>query len=264
MTLRHIEVCIDNIESLHLAQQGGATRIELCSSLALGGLTPNPGLMKLAARHATVPVYAMIRPRQGDFLFSEQDKEIMLADVYAAREAGLQGIVVGGLLPDSRIDAELLGALCREAQGMGVTFHRAIDQCLEPFAALDTIMSHNCERVLTSGLKANAYEGIPVLAEMVRYCGDRLAIMAGAGLHAGNVVEIVQQTGVQEVHLSGKSTRSSLMQQYSQEAYMGSAEVDDFTIPVTDPDKIRAVVQALQTLDNHTPYSHTPHNQRRS
>lgn len=246
MKINHIEVCIDNIESLHYAQQGGATRIELCSSLALGGLTPNAGLMKLAAKHATVPVYAMIRPRQGDFLFSDQDKEIMLADIFAAKQAGLHGVVVGVLNADSSVDSDLLKVLCAEAKGMGVTFHRAIDQCLEPMAALDAIMAHGCERILTSGLKPNAEAGIPMLKTMVDYCGNRLSIMAGAGVTADNVARIVRESGVREVHLSGKSTRPSLMTGYSAEAYMGSADVDDFAIPVTSSERIAAVVAALR------------------
>ncbi|KHT59171.1 copper homeostasis protein CutC [Photobacterium gaetbulicola] len=248
MTIDHIEVCIDNIESLHLAQQGGATRIELCASLALGGLTPNAGLMQLAAKHAKVPVYAMIRARQGDFLFSSQDKEIMLADAHMAKQAGLNGLVIGALNDDSTVDTDFLADISRLAGGMGLTFHRAIDQCLEPMAALDTIMQHNCERVLTSGLEANAFAGIPMLKQMVAHCGEHLAIMAGAGVNANNVTQIVQQTGIREVHLSGKSTRPSLMRGYASSAHMGNADLDDFTIPVTDPGKIAALVKALSSL----------------
>ncbi|MGF1688125.1 copper homeostasis protein CutC [Photobacterium japonica] len=246
MKINHLEVCIDNIESLHYAQLGGATRIELCSALALGGLTPNVGLMQLAAKHATIPVYAMIRPRQGDFFFSEDDKAIMLADIHAAKQAGLAGVVVGVLNADSTVDHDLLRELCLAAKGMGITFHRAIDQCLDPMAALDIIMQHGCERVLTSGLQPNADAGIPMLKSMVDYCGSRLSIMAGAGVTAQNVARIVQETGVTEVHLSGKSTRASLMTDYSRLAYMGSADVDDFAIPVTDSTKIAAVVNALR------------------
>ncbi|GHA46434.1 copper homeostasis protein CutC [Photobacterium aphoticum] len=244
--LKNLEVCIDNIESLHYAQQGGATRIELCSSLALGGLTPNVGLMKLAARHSRIPVYAMIRPRQGDFFFSDDDKEIMLADIHAAKQAGLAGVVVGVLNADSSIDNDLLREQCQATSGMGITFHRAIDQCLDPMTALDIIMQHGCERVLTSGLQANAEAGIPMLKTMVDYCGPRLSIMAGAGVTAQNVARIVQETGVTEVHLSGKSTRASHMTGFSRTAYMGSADVDDFAIPVTDPAKIAAVLEALR------------------
>ncbi|MGF1699198.1 copper homeostasis protein CutC [Photobacterium makurazakiensis] len=246
MPINHIEVCIDNIESLHYAQQGGATRIELCSSLALGGLTPNFGLMKLAEKHATIPVYAMIRPRQGDFLFDDQDIEIMLADIHAAKQAQLQGVVVGVLTQDGHVDKDVLKALCLEAKGLGITFHRAIDQCVDPIAALDTVMELGCERVLTSGLKANAFDGISMLKNMVAHSGNRIAIMAGAGVNASNVAEIVRHTGVREVHLSGKSTRASKMTAFTTDAHMGSADLDDFAIPVTASDKIAAVIKALQ------------------
>ncbi|PSW11030.1 copper homeostasis protein CutC [Photobacterium sanctipauli] len=245
MNVEHIEVCIDNIESLHLAQQGGATRIELCSSLALGGLTPNVGLMQLAAKYASIPVYAMIRPRQGDFLFEQQDVEIMLADIHAAKQAQLQGVVVGVLSQDGHVDKDILKALCLEAKGMGITFHRAIDQCVDPMAALDTVMEMGCERVLTSGLKANAFDGIAMLKNMVTHCGDRLSIMAGAGVTADNVAEIVRKTSVREVHLSGKSTRASKMTAFAADAHMGNADIDDFAIPVTASDKIAAVRNAL-------------------
>ncbi|HIF9128123.1 TPA: copper homeostasis protein CutC [Photobacterium damselae] len=240
-----LEVCIDNIESLHLAQQGGATRIELCSSLALGGLTPNFGFMQAAAKYAQVPVYAMIRPRQGDFLFTDQDMEIMLADVYAAKQASLSGVVLGVLTDQGQVDKDQLKALIHQAQGMGVTFHRAIDQCIDPMATLDILMSLGCERVLTSGLKANAYDGREMLKEMVTYCGKRLSIMAGAGVTAENVGQIISDTGVREIHLSGKTTRPSLMKNYSNQAYMGNADIDDFAIPVTDANKIAAVAKQL-------------------
>ncbi|OLQ75878.1 copper homeostasis protein CutC [Photobacterium proteolyticum] len=246
MKIQHLEVCIDNIESLHYAQQGGATRIELCSSLALGGLTPSIGFMKQAARHASIPVYAMIRPRQGDFLFSSDDIEIMLADIHAAKQAGLQGVVVGVLDAHSLVDESCLRSLIKEAGGLGVTFHRAIDQCIDPMTALDSIMSAGCERVLTSGLQAKALDGAEMLAEMVKHCGDSLNIMAGAGITADNVAEIVRKSGVKEIHLSGKSTRPSQMLQYANQAHMGSSNVDDFTIPVTSAEKIAAVIRSLK------------------
>lgn len=248
--MTNIEVCIDNIESLHYAQQGGATRIELCSSLALGGLTPSVGLMQLAAKYATIPVYAMIRPRQGDFLFSEQDVEVMLADIYAVKQAGLQGVVVGVLTAYGQVDSVILRSLIKEAGNLGVTFHRAIDQCPEPFEALESIMSAGCERVLTSGLEANALAGADMLKRMVNYSGNKLSIMAGAGVTADNVAEIIQHTGVHEVHLSGKSTRPSNMTTYASQAHMGSSDVDDFSIPVTLPEKIAAVTKAISSLSH--------------
>ena len=160
----------------------------------------------------------------------------------------MNGLVIGALNDDSTVDTDFLADISQLANGMGLTYHRAIDQCLEPMAALDLIMQHGCERVLTSGLEANAFDGIPMLKQMVKHCGEHLAIMAGAGVNAGNVAQIVEQTGVREVHLSGKSTRPSLMQSYASSAHMGSADIDDFAIPVTAPEKIAAVLNALKAL----------------
>lgn len=240
-----LEVCIDNLESLSLAIEGGATRIELCSSLALGGLTPSYGLMRQAAKMSSVPVYAMIRPRQGDFLFNDLDVECMLEDVRAAKQAGLNGIVIGVLTPDGDVDISVCEKLIAEAGELGVTFHRAIDQSNDAIAALDAIIKLGCERVLTSGLAASAFQGKDKLKEMVNHCQGRLAIMAGAGVTPENAVEIVMHTGVKQLHLSGKSTRCSHMNYISSSAHMGNADNDDFSVPVTNPDKLKALVNNL-------------------
>lgn len=246
----NIEVCIDNLESLHLAIEGGANRIELCSSLALGGLTPSFGMMKQAAKLSTVPVYAMIRPRQGDFLYDDDDVESMLYDIDAAAEAGLQGIVFGILTAEGNIDIRKCARIVNHAKlnGLGVTFHRAIDQCHDHRQALENIIELGCERVLTSGLASNALAGVDVIAEMVQVADGRLSIMAGAGVSSDNVEAIVTQARVKEVHLSGKSTRASHMKLVASSAKMGNPNLDDFIVPVTDPAAIRQVVDIVKTL----------------
>lgn len=243
----HIEVCIDNLESLHLAIAGGATRIELCSSLVLGGLTPSFGFMKKAAQISTIPVYAMIRPRQGDFLYDQDDIDAMLLDIEAAAEAGLQGVVFGVLTADGMIDLPLAQQLAERANlyGLGITFHRAIDQSSDWQQALEDIISLGAERVLTSGLAANVEQGIDTLKQMVEQADGRVSIMAGAGLTAENVQAIVNATGVREVHLSGKSTRPSHMLNISEDAKMGNQNIDDFIVPVTNSTAIEKVVKAL-------------------
>ncbi|EKO3672739.1 copper homeostasis protein CutC [Vibrio metschnikovii] len=245
-----LEVCIDNIESLHYAIQGGATRIELCSALALGGLTPSYGMMKQSARLSTIPVYAMIRPRQGDFLYDHDDIAMMLDDIDAAAEAKLQGVVIGALTAQGEIDESQVKQLVTRAQqhGLGVTFHRAIDQCRDFRQALELLIDLGCERVLTSGQAPQVEQGISTLADMVSLAKGRIRIMAGAGLTANNVTRIIQQTGVQEVHLSGKSVRPSHMQLKSAAAKMGQADVDDFMIPVTNPTAIAQVAEQLRGL----------------
>ncbi|CAH0532838.1 Copper homeostasis protein CutC [Vibrio stylophorae] len=243
--IKTLEVCTDSMESLPLAKAGGAQRIELCSALALGGLTPSYGLMQQAGRF-DLPCYAMIRPRQGDFLFINADVEIMLADIHAAKQAGLAGVVIGALTAQGDIDMTICRDLMKAAQGMGVTFHRAIDHCRDWQGALEQVIELGCERILTSGQAANAALGINTLKAMVEQAKGRLDIMAGAGVNANNAKEIVTQTGVTELHLSGKTMRNSNMQFHQTQATMGQADCDDFAIPVTSSEAIQAVVSALR------------------
>ncbi|GLO60017.1 copper homeostasis protein CutC [Vibrio sp. MACH09] len=243
-----LEVCIDNLESLPNAIAGGATRIELCSSLALGGLTPSYGLMKKAAELSTVPVYAMIRPRQGDFLYQDSDIDSMLEDIHVAKQAGLQGIVFGLLTAEGDIDIERSKRIMQSAAGLGVTFHRAIDQCNDYNQAIEAIAELGCQRILTSGLAASADQGCEVIADMVKKANGRFSIMAGAGVNAHNVTNIVRCTGITEVHLSGKTTRTSHMLAIADNAKMGASDVDDFAIPVTSTDKIKKVAERLRSI----------------
>ncbi len=237
--LNHIEVCIDNAESFNYAQQGGATRIELCSALSLGGLTPSAGLMMQAGRYCCLPVHALIRPRQGDFLFNEQDVEIMLADIFQAKLSGLQGVVIGALNADGLIDKDITRSLIKEAGKMDITFHRAIDQSVGLYANLDTIMGLGCSRLLTSGQASSALLGAQTIKDMIHYCQSHLTIMAGAGITGENAAELIKITGVKEVHLSGKTTRPSLMSLSHSDIKMGM--LDDHLIPITNSESIRAV-----------------------
>ncbi len=246
--ISQLEVCIDNIESLHHAISGGATRIELCSSLALGGLTPSNGFMQQAAKFSTIPVYAMIRPRQGDFLYHEEEIEIMRLDIEAAHKAGLKGVVLGVLTQDGDIHMPFASALCEFAQalGLGVTFHRAFDQCRNPEQALEDVINLGCERILTSGLAPTAPQGCKLLKALVKQANGRISIMAGAGVTAENVRALVEQTHVQEVHLSGKSSRQSQMNFVACQSKMGATHIDDFTIPITSKQAIASLVAALK------------------
>ncbi|TOF06601.1 copper homeostasis protein CutC [Vibrio parahaemolyticus] len=244
----HLEVCIDNIESLHYAIAGGATRIELCSSLALGGLTPSYGFMQQAAKQSSVPVYAMIRPRQGDFFYNEEELDMMRWDIEAAHQSGLDGVVLGVLTQEGDIHMPFATALCEFAQalGLGITFHRAFDQCRNAEQALEDIIHLGCERILTSGLAPSAPAGESVLKSLVEQAQGRIAIMAGAGVNADNVRHLVKNTNVQEVHLSGKTTRSSQMTFIAEQSKMGASDVDDFAIPITSTQAIANVAAALK------------------
>lgn len=195
-----LEVCVDNRDSAMAAIRGGADRIELCAALSEGGLTPSAGFMTEAASWP-VPVYAMIRPRGGDFTYTDADAAIMEEDIARVRAAGLAGIVVGAVRT-GRLDAVLLKRLLRAAGPLGKTLHRAVDTLAAPAEAVGTAVELGFERILTSGGAENAADGAPVIAEMVARAGDRIVIMPGAGLTPENTAPLVSSTGVSEVHSS--------------------------------------------------------------
>lgn len=238
--MTRLEVCIDNLESLHTAQAAGADRIELCSALGLGGLTPSYGFMHQAAHYARIPVYAMIRPRAGDFCFSDAEMDLMELDIAAARSAGLQGVVVGLLDERGRVPGERLRRLVQTAGPLGVTFHRAIDLSSDWRADLEIIIAAGCERILSSGQAASAEAGLVTLREMQAQLAGRASLMPGAGVNGDNVLRILAESGAAEVHMSGMGWRGSAM---ASGVSMGSA--DDGRINVTDAGKIAAVRRLL-------------------
>ncbi|RYE10870.1 MAG: copper homeostasis protein CutC [Hyphomicrobiales bacterium] len=196
-----LEVCVADPQSLAAAIAGGADRLELCSALELGGLTPLPGLLALAAE-ASVPVYAMVRPRAGDFVFDAADTDTMLRDIDAIRAAGLAGVVIGASLADGRLDTRLLERLRSHADGLGATLHRAIDLVPDVAEATEAAIAVGVERILSSGGAESALDGLDRLAVMHRVARGRVAIMAGAGIRPGNAAEIIASGAVDELHSS--------------------------------------------------------------
>ncbi|WP_244493473.1 copper homeostasis protein CutC [Aureimonas sp. N4] len=200
--VRRLEICVDDAAGLDAAVRGGADRIELCSALALGGLTPSVGFMQMAGALA-LPVYAMIRPRAGDFCFSSAEADLMERDIAAAREAGLAGVVLGAGLPDGRLDIRLLERLLRAAEGLGTTLHRAFDLAGPDFdAALDQAIGLGFERVLTSGGARTAPDGLPVLACLMERAEGRITIMPGSGITAATLPGLIASLPITEVHAS--------------------------------------------------------------
>ncbi len=194
-----LEVCVDGADGLMAALAGGADRIELCSALALSGLTPVPGLMRLAARQSR-PAYAMIRPRPGDFCFSPAEIDVMRGDIDAARGAGLPGVVLGASRADGSLDADVLARLVEHASGLGLTLHRAFDVAPDLDAALETAIALGFERVLTSGGEPTAPAGADRLRALVDRAAGRIGVMAGSGVTPTNVRALVEGAGVREVH----------------------------------------------------------------
>ncbi|ASY64929.1 Cytoplasmic copper homeostasis protein cutC [Sinorhizobium sojae CCBAU 05684] len=196
-----LEVCVDDAEGLKAAVEGGADRIELCSALAVGGLTPSAGLMA-CAKPPPVPVYAMIRPRPGDFTFSPAELDIMRGDIDAARRAGLAGVVLGASRPDGRLDERMLVKLTGHAAGLGLTLHRAFDLVPDFAEAIGIAAELGFERILTSGGAKSAPEAVDTLALLVELAAGRLSIMPGAGINPDTLDAILPQLEVNEVHSS--------------------------------------------------------------
>ena len=185
-----IENCAGSAESARRAQLGGAYRIELCAGLPEGGTTPSYGEIVAARRAVDIKLNVIIRPRAGDFLYTPLEVEAMLEDIKMARQIGVDGIVVGCLTPDGEVDKPLLRRFVEASGDLPVTFHRAIDVCRDPSAALEDIIEAGCARVLTSGGRATALEGAEVIAQLVRQAGDRIIIMPGAGVTPENIAEL--------------------------------------------------------------------------
>jgi copper homeostasis protein len=196
-----LEVCVDSPAGLAAALAGGADRIELCSALALSGLTPSPGLMALATQ-APAPVYAMIRPRPGDFVYAARELDAMRRDIDAVRAAGLAGVVFGATTRTGAPDEAALAMLIGHAAGLGATLHRAFDLAPDLEAALEMAVGLGFERVLTSGGEVTALAGAAGIAKLVSQAAERIGVMAGAGVSAATVAEVIRLTGVAEVHAS--------------------------------------------------------------
>ncbi len=196
-----LEVCVDTIASAKAAVRGGAGRIELCAALSEGGLTPSAGLMQAAAA-LPVPVFAMIRPRNGLFDFSSAEMQIMLEDIAAAKAAGLDGVVLGVQDTDGGLHMAHMARLMQAASGLGTTLHRVIDVVPDPLLAIDQAVELGMDRVLTSGGAARATDGLDLIAQMVTRAAGRLSIMPGSGVTAENVTEVLKSTGATEAHAS--------------------------------------------------------------
>ena len=195
-----VEVCVDSPEGLAAAIGGGAGRIELCAALAVGGLTPSVGMMRRAAG-AGVPIFAMIRPRSGDFIWSPDEIALMEIDIEAAHRAGMQGVVLGASRPDGRLDTDVLGLLIGRAAGMGLTLNRCFDLVPDFSEALEQAIDLGFQRILTSGGERTALEGTSRIAQLIEQAGDRIVIMPGSGITAEGLSAFTGMT-LREVHAS--------------------------------------------------------------
>lgn len=196
-----LEVCASNLGSALAAEQAGAGRIELCSALSVGGLTPSYGLTQHVFTTTQLQVMVLIRPREGNFVYTDREVQVMEQDIQALRGV-CSGFVFGALTPQGDIDLAAMRRLMQAAQGMPVTFHRAFDRCRDPFTALEQIIGLGCKRILTSGQQPSAAQGIDLLRELRERAAGRIIIMPGGGVTPGNAADILAGTGCTEIHAS--------------------------------------------------------------
>ena len=246
-----IEICVEGLDGLLAAEAGGADRVELCAALIEGGITPSIGTVRAALRRATIPFRVIIRPRGGDFLYSETEFATMLEDVAAMRALGVAGVVVGCLTAEGDIDAPRMQALVQEAGALGVTCHRAFDMTRDPAAALEALIACGVDRVLTSGQRDSAAEGVDVLRALVIQAAGRITIMGCGKLDAGNIAAIRAATGLTELHFSAPVDTPSAMAWRNPHVGMGATALDrEYTNTLTDPARVRATIAAARTTGN--------------
>jgi len=238
-TLEIIAFCI---EACQVAAGNGADRIELCDNPGDGGTTPSAGMIRAAVSTTPIPVFPIIRPRGGDFLYSDLEFRIMMDDVACCRDAGCQGVVLGLLRADGRVDIERTARLVERAAPMAVTFHRAFDRVSDPFESLEDVIRAGCRRILTSGCHPTAMAGIDVVAELQRRSRGRIRIMPGAGIRADNIAHIAKVTGVTELHSSASSPMGSRMD------YVNPLMQEDLAHVMPDAGAVQAMRQALSRL----------------
>jgi copper homeostasis protein len=241
-----LEICADSVESAIIAQKAGADRIELCNNLHEGGTTPSYGCIVSAKKNLDIPVHVLIRPRGSDFLYNDLEVDIMRRDIEICGEKGVNGIVIGILRPDGTIDVEKTARLSELAHPMAVTFHRAFDMCRDPEQSLEDVISTGASRLLTSGRKNCAVDGMKLISRLVEKAGTRLIIMPGGGINETNVKFLLEGTKASEIHLTGRKNIDSDMI-FRQEGVKISSmdKISEFTRKSADMERIKKIGNIL-------------------
>ena len=242
-----LEVVIDSAESALAAQDGGASRVELCDNLLEGGTTPSAGMIATVRSAVTIGLMVMIRPRGGDFCYSEREFAAMQHDIRVAQALGADGVVFGILMPDGAVDVARTAALITLARPLKVTFHRAFDMAREPHQALEELIGLGVDRVLSSGQENTALEGLDLLVELTRQAKGRIVVLPGGGITERNIGKIAAATGAREMHVSGRRTVEGPMEYRNAHAFMGGVlRPPEFTRTVADADRVRAMLRIME------------------
>jgi len=237
-----VEIAVHSVDSAIAAEAGGADRVEVFSNPIEGGVTPSEGLIAAIREKLVRGVHVMIRPRGGDFHYSDLEFDVMCRDIHVAKRLGANGVAFGLVNLDGTVDTERTSRLIELARPLSVTFHRAFDVCCDFEKALEDLISSGADRVLTSGGEANALEGMNLIAALTRIAGDRITIMAAGGIKPGNVQQIVKQTGVREVHAGLRSPASSPMRFQNKKISLGHKVPGDYERIIVKQEDVRMLV----------------------
>lgn len=243
-----LESCVDSVESALAAERGGATRLELCSNLIIGGTTPDQWLFQEIRKVSNIRIHALIRPRFGDFCYTDHEFNIIRNDVKMFRELGAEGVVIGILKPDGSLNYEQMEILMEEAKGMSVTLHRAFDVCADPYQTLEQAKALGIHTILTSGQKNHSLEGKELLRELHAMSEGKITIMAGGGVNADTIKTLQPYTGIQAFHMSGKLVLESPMTYRKEGVNMGLPFLSEFEIYRTDEGQIKDARNVLEEL----------------
>lgn len=244
-----VEIAANSLQSALNARYGGASRVELCADLELGGTTPSAGLIRKVRSALDIPVFVLIRPRSGDFIYTESELEVMLEDIAFCRKAGVDGIVSGMLHPDGTIDEAALKRLLQGAAGMQFTFHRAFDVTVSPTQSLQVLRSHGVQRVLTSGQKDNAIEGRLLIRQLVEEAGNEIIVMPGCGINENNILPLAEFTGAREFHASMRIKVKSPILHHNRTLLLSSGtEIPENDYFISDVSRISKLVSRLDKV----------------
>jgi copper homeostasis protein len=238
-----IEIATADFVTTQSAVEGGADRIELCAALTEGGTTPSHGMIKKCREAFAVQLFPIIRPRGGDFYYTDEEYEIILTDILLCKELGCDGVVIGLLKKDGTIPVKKTAKLIQACYPMEVSFHRAFDRCKDPFEALEELIEIGCTRILTSGQQPAAPEGTDLIAKLIKAADERIIIMPGSGVRKENIKELAEKTGAVEFHSSLRSKQKSKME-FIHPAFARSEE--SYTNPAIDVNEVKALREALR------------------
>ncbi|WP_071124022.1 copper homeostasis protein CutC [Leptotrichia massiliensis] len=247
-----LEICVDSVKSAINAERGKATRLELCSNLIIGGTTPTKSLFEEVKKNVNIPINVLIRPRFGDFLYSDYEVNIIKNEIKMFKKLGVDGIVVGILTKNGEIDLDNMKKFIEVAQDIPITFHRAFDVCREPLKAFYQLQELGVQNILTSGQSQDCLRGKKLLKELVKISTknskNKTEILVGAGLNIENIDEIVNFTGATNFHFSGKRIKQSSMEYRKENVNMGLKEFSEFEILETDENLVKEVADYLSKL----------------